>query len=154
MNREAVGECTAIFGAKEIEKENRNYSDNNDNTEVSIQHFPGSANITSSHHIFQMKYNVESEKLRFKCRLVPHVNRNLKTDDGRNELFTVQHPVIRAILSACVILGLSLDNIEIYGAFLQPKPFDRDVNARFPKNWTISKFTVWKLLKIAYDFAD
>lgn len=112
---------------KAIGKEKVNYAENEAYAEVNIKQLPKNANLISSHHFFQIKNDFESNKLKLNCRLVPHGNRDNEKDEVRKDSSTAQFPVIRAMLSACVILGFRLASIDISGAYLQSKPLTRDV---------------------------
>lgn len=107
----------------------------------------------SSHFFFQIKTDGESDRLKLKCRFVPHGNWDKEKDDIRKDSATAQFPFIRALLSAAVILRLRIATINISCAYLQV-PLNRDVYVRLPKGWTRSPFIVWKLLVPAYCLVD
>lgn len=61
---------------KAIQKEKDNFRDKKTFREVRIQDLPKNANLISSHCFFQVKLDAASDRLKLKCRLVPHGNRD------------------------------------------------------------------------------
>ena len=67
---------------------------------------PRNANVTSSHHFFQIRTDGPPEKLKLKCRLVPQGNRDSEKESLRTYSSTAKFPVIRLVLSLATIFVL------------------------------------------------
>lgn len=139
---------------KAIEKEKKAYIDNRAFEEVDIKTVPRDSNIISSHHFFVVKADGEKEKLKLKCRLVPHGNRDREKDSIRKDAATAQFAIIRLLLSFAAILQLSLATIDIQSAYLQSPNLTRTIFMRPPKGWTSSTGVLWRLLKPAYGLVE
>lgn len=139
---------------KAIQKEKDNYR--SAFQEVDVASLPRDANIITSHHFFGIKYDGQTEKLKLKCRMVPHGNKDQDKDLIRKDSATAQFPAIRLVFSTAVILGLDIASLDIKSAYLQAGRLSRErpVYVRPPKGWTSSWRTVWKLLKPAYGLVD
>ena len=114
---------------------------------------PGGANIISSHHFFQVKTDGEEDKLRLKCRMAPHGNRDRDKESVRKDSATTQFPVIRLVLSIAAVLNMVIATIDIKGAYLQGGYLSRDIYVRPPKGWA-AHGVLWRLLKPAYGIVE
>ena len=114
---------------------------------------PRGANIISSHHLFQVKTGGEEDKLRLKCRMVPHGDRDRDKESVRKASAIAQFPVIRLVLSIAAVLNMVIATIEIKGAYLQGGYFSRDIYFRPPKCWAVHG-VLWRLLKPAYGIVE
>ena len=99
--------CLSII-EKAIQNEKNNFIEKKAFREVNVKSLPKGANLISSHCFFQVKTDGESGKLKLKCRLVPHGNRDREKDKIRKDSATAQFPVIRSLLSAATIPNLRL----------------------------------------------
>lgn len=131
-----------------------NYKDKSEYREVNVRKLPKDANLISSHRFFPAKGDGESEILKLKGRLVPHVNRDKEKSFMRNDSTTVKFPVIRALSSAAAILQFSLGKIDISGSFVQSGPFNRNTYVCLPRSWTIKGFFLRKLVFPAYGLVE
>ena len=116
---------------KAIAKEKKNY--NGAYEELRISQLPPNANLISSHHLFQLKHEGETDKLELKCRLVPHGNRDRDRDSVRKDSATAQFPVIRIVLSIAAIVGMVLGSIDVKSAYIQGGWLTRNIFVRPPK---------------------
>ncbi len=115
---------------------------------------PRDSNIVSSHHFFVVKFDGESGKLKLRCRVVPHGNRDQLKNELRSDSSTAQFPVIRTVLSMAVIHKLKLATLDISKAYLQAGDLQRDIYMRPPTGWESSRGEVWKLMKPAYGLVE
>jgi len=122
--------------------------------EVDFRDLPPNANIISSHHFFEIKHDGEEGKLKLKCRLVPHGNRDNDKDKVRKDSATAQFPIIRLVLSTAALLGMSIGTIDIKSAYMQGGSLPRDIFMRPPKGWASSHRKVWKILKPVYGIVE
>ena len=137
---------------KAIENEKNNYKSSIE--PVCRFNLPGNANVVSSHHFFVVKFDGESGKLKLRCRVVPHGNRDQLKDDLRSDSSTAQFPIIRTVLSMAVIHKFTLATLDISKAYLQAGDLQRDIYMRPPTGWEASRGEVWKLLKPAYGLVE
>lgn len=137
---------------KSISKEKANYATAYE--ELDIASLPKEANLISSHHFFQVKHEGEKDKLKLKCRLVSHGNRDKEKDYIRKDSATAQFPIIRVVLSLVAVLQLSVATIDIKKAYMQGGYLSRDIYMRPPKGWASSSRKIWKLLKPAYGLVE
>ncbi len=79
---------TKNANAKEVAKYKDSVKD------VSRSSLPRSAYVASSHHFFNMKFDVGTRKLMLKCRTVPHGNKDDLKDEIRSDSSIAQLPVI------------------------------------------------------------
>ena len=139
---------------KAIADEKSNYHDAGAYKELHFREIPKGANVITSHHFFQIKNHAEEGRLRLKCRLVPHGNRDREKESVRKDSATAQFPIIRLLLSLATILSLSVASIDIKGAYLQAGSLPRDIYVRPPPGWASSPQMLWKLLKPAYGIVE
>ena len=139
---------------KAIDVELNNYKGKGAYTTVHKRGVPRDANIISSHHFFQIKTDGCPEKLKLKCRLVPHGNRDAEKESLRTDSSTAQFPVIRLVLSLATILRFAVSTIDITGAYLQAGEIKREIYMRPPRGWITSSKELWKLEKPAYGLVD
>ena len=139
---------------KAIDAELNNYKSKGAYTTVHKRGVPRDANLISSHHFFQIKTDGSPEKLKLKCRLVPHGNRDAEKESLRTDSSTAQFPVIRLVLSLATILRFAVSTIDITGAYLQAGEIKREIYMRPPRGWTASPGELWKLEKPAYGLVD
>ena len=94
---ESVSESVLEFGplwlvdkAISQEKENNKVKDRTDAAyePVDVPSLPKGSNIISSHAFYQVKKDGVDEKLKLKCRLVPHGNRYKQKDEIRKDSAT------------------------------------------------------------------
>lgn len=137
-----------------IEAERNNYIEQKAIEKVSIKSLPPRSNIISSHHFFKVKTHGETGKLRLKCRLVPHGNRDKDKDSIRSDSSTAQFLCIRILLSLATLFKFYISSIDISAAYLQAGPLKRDVYMRPPKSWTTHVDEIWKLIKPAYGLVE
>ena len=112
---------------KAIADEKSNYHDAGAYKELHFRQTPKGANVITSHHFFRIKNHAEEGRLRLKCRLVPHGNRDREKDSVRKDSATAQFPIIHLLLSLATILSLSVASIDIKGAYLQAGNLPRDI---------------------------
>ena len=139
---------------KAIQNEKNNFIEKKAFKQINVKSLPKGANLISSHCFLQIETDGESGKLKLKCRLVPHGNRDREKDKIRIDSATAQFPVIRSLLSAATILKLRFDTVDISGAYLQAGKLNRDVYVRVPDGWTSNKYVVWKLIVPAYGLPE
>ena len=139
---------------KAIRTEMENYRESGAYEEVDWRKLPRGSNIITSHHFFNIKTDGEAGRLKLKCRLVPHGNQDADKDKVRKDSQTAQFPIIRLILSLCVIFRFFLATLDIKSAYLQAGPMPRTIYVRTPKGWSTSRHALWKLLKPAYGIAE
>ena len=139
-----------------IVTEKANYMERGAYQPISIREVPRNSNIISSHHFFQVKRDGEASKLKFKCRLVPHGNRDVDKQSLRSDSSTAQFPCTRVLLSLAVLFHFDLASLEIATAYLQAGTLKRDIYIymRPPRDWTTYIDEVWKLLKPAYGLVE
>jgi len=139
---------------KAINKEKKNYKDKEAYVPVSIRSVPRQSNIISSHHFFQVKTDGSTDRLKLKCRLVPHGNRDSEKDSIRSDSSTAQFVCIRFLLSLASLLHFGIASLDISGAYLQAGKLQRDIYMRPPKGWTEYIDEVWKIVKPAYGLVE
>ena len=139
---------------KAIAKEKANYKEKNAYIPVSIRELPRRANIISSHHFFHIKTDGEEGKLKLKCRLVPHGNRDTEKESVRTDSSTAQFACIRMLLSLATFLHLTLASLDISAAYLQAGALGGDIYMRPLKGWTSFTDEIWKLIKPAYGLVE
>ena len=139
---------------KAILEEKKNFALNHAFEEWNIRALPRDANLISSHCFFQLKHDGTTDKLKLKCRLVPHGNRDKDKESLRKDSATAQFSSIRSLLSAAAILQLDLATIDVKIAYLQAGSLNRDVFVRLPHGWSPSPLIVWKLLVPAYGLVE
>ena len=137
-----------------IAKEKANYVERGAYQPVSIRDVPRNSSIISSHHFFQVKRDGEASKLKLKCRLVSHGNRDAEKQSLRSDSSTAQFPCIRVLLSLAVLFHFELASLDIAAAYLQAGMLERDIYMRPPRGWTKYIDEVWKLLKPAYGLVE
>ena len=137
---------------KAIAKEKENY--NGAYEELLISQLPPNANLISSHHFFQLKHEGETDKIKLKCRLVPHGNRDRDKGSVWKDSATAQFPIIRIVLSIAAIRGMDLGSIDVRSAYMQGGWPARNIFVRPPKGWTSLHRGIWKLLKPAYGIVE
>ena len=115
---------------------------------------PRNANVISSHHFFQIKTDGSPDKLKLKCRLVPHGSKDAEMESLRTDSSTAQFPVIRLVLSLATILRFAVSSIDITGAYIQAGEIQRDIYMRPPRGWSAHPGVLWKLEKPAYGLVD
>lgn len=98
---------------KAIEAEKRNFFEAKAHMLVSICKFPKNANIMSSHYFFVLKYQVEIGKLRLRCRLLPHGNRDYEKDLIRSDFSIVQFTCMQMLLSLVTLFQFDIESIDI-----------------------------------------
>ena len=121
--------------------------------EVNVKSLPRNSNIISSHHFFNVKNDGEADKLKLKCRMTPHGNKDLEKDMVRKDSRTAQFPVIRTLISICILLDFSFASLDIKSAYLQAGKFPRTIFVRPPKGWAKAGI-VWRILKPAYGLVE
>ena len=122
--------------------------------EWNIRALPRDANLISSHRFFQLKHDGTTDKLKRKCRLVPHGNRDKNKESLRKDSATAQFSSIRSLPSAAAILQLDLATVDVKSAYLKAGSLNRDVFVRLPRGWSPSPIIVWKLLVPAYGLVE
>ena len=122
--------------------------------EVKIKDLPKDANLITSHHFFQVKSDGTKGKLKLKCRLLPHGNKNKYKDEVRKESASAQFPIIRLVLSIAAFLGFTLASIDIKGAYLQGGSLGPDIFIYPPARWGSAGRIVWMLIKPAYGIVE
>lgn len=134
---------------KSIASEKGNYKDAFE--EVHYVSVSKNAKLITSHHFFQVKPEGEHRKLRSKCRMVPHGNKDQDKELIRKDSATTQFPIIRLVLSLAAILQMSIASIHITKAYLQSGKLrrSRPLYVRNPKGWASSTRKVWILLRPA-----
>ncbi len=91
---------------KAKQQEYKNYMDS---VQIfSLSSLPRSANIVSFPHFFKVKFHGETGKLKLKCRIVPHGNKNQLKDEIRSESSIAQFPIIRMVLSMAALHKLKI----------------------------------------------
>ena len=113
--------------------------------EVNVRSLPRNSNIISSHHFFNVKNDGEADKLKLKCSMTPHGNKDLEKDMVRKDSRTAQFPVIRTLISICILLEFSFASLDIKSAYLQ--------FVRPPKGWA-KPGIFWRILKPAYGLVE
>ena len=139
---------------KSIQAEKENYTSKKVYISVHRKDVPPRSNTISSHHFFQVKTDGTPDKLKLKCRLVPHGNRDAEKDSVRTDSATAQFPVIRILLSLATILRLKISAIDIRGAYLQAGELKRDIYMKPPRGWESFVGEIWKLIKPAYGLVE
>ena len=139
---------------KAIAKEKANYKEKEAYRPVSIRSLRRGSNIISSHHFFHVKTDGEEGKLKLKCRLVPHGNRDAEKDSICKDSATAQFDCIRLLLSLATIFHLTLASLDVSAAYLQAGRLGRDIYMRPPKGWSSFIDEVWKLVKPAYGLVE
>ena len=134
------------------EKERMNYESAIDI--VNRRNIPRNSNIISSHHFFTIKHDGESNKLKLKCRIVPHGNRDAEKEDIRSDSSTAQFSAIRSVLSLAAIFKLKLATIDISKAYLQSGELEREIYMRPPDTFMKQPGELWKLKKPAYGLVE
>ena len=137
-----------------IAKEKVNYVERGAYQPVFIRDVPRNSNIISSHHFFQVKRDGEASKLKLKCRLVPHGNRDAEKQSLRSDSSTAQFPCIRVLLSLSVLFHFELASLDMAAAYLQAGMLEREIYMRPPRGWTKYIDEVWKLLNPAYGLVE
>ena len=120
---------------KAIHKERQNYVNQQAFVPVSIKSIPRSANVITSHHFFRIKKDGEEDKLKLKCRHLPHGNRDAEKDNLRTDSSTAQFTPIRTLCSIAALLRLKLAALDFTGSYLQAGELLRDIFMRPPKGW-------------------
>ena len=138
---------------KSIDTEKENYFAEGAYEEVDIKTLPRNANIISSHHFFQVKHDGSADKLKLKCRMTPHGNKDDDKDSVRKDSRTAQFPIIRTLICLCALLDISFATLDIKSAYLQAGKFPRTVFVRPPKGWA-KLGIVWRILKPTYGLAE
>ena len=133
---------------KAIAKEKENY--NGAYEELHISQLPPNQNFISSHHFFQLKHEGETDKLKLKCRLVPHGNQDRDKESVQKGSATAQFLIIRIVLPIAAILGMALGSIDVKSACMQGGWLTRNIFVLLPKGWISLDRGIWKLLKPAY----
>ena len=139
---------------KAISKEKANYKEKNAYIPMSIRSLPRRSNIISSHHFFHIKTDGKEGKLKLKCRLVPHGNRDAEKESVRTDSSTARFACIRLLLSLATILHFTIASLDISAAYLQAGALGRDIYMRPPKGWTAFIDEIWKLVKPAYGLVE
>lgn len=122
--------------------------------ETPARQLPRNANIISSHHLFEVKNDGASEKLKLKCRLVLHGNKDVDRDWIRKDSMTAQFPVIRIVLSISVFMNFGIVTLDVNKAYFQSRDLQRDAFVRPPRSWSAKPGMYWKLIKPAYGLPD
>lgn len=115
---------------------------------------PKCSNLIGLHHFFDVKNDGKDDKLKLKCRLTPHGNRDKDKKDIRKDSSTAQFPIIRLTLSIFSILQFSITTLDVKSTYLQRGSISRDVCIRPPKGWTKSRFIAWKLKNYTYKLVE
>ena len=76
-----------------------NYKNAEAYEEVNLDDIERGANLISSHQFFTVKNDGESGKLKLKCRMVPHENRDKEKELVRKDSSTAQFPILRLLIS-------------------------------------------------------
>ena len=139
---------------KAIAKEKANYKDKDAYVSMAIRSLPRRSNVISSHHFFHVKTDGEEGRLKLKCRLVLHGNRDSDKDSVRTDSSTAQFGCIRLLLSVATIFQFAIASLDISGAYLQAGDLGRDIYMRPPKGWTSFIDEVWKIVKPAYGLVE
>ena len=121
---------------------------------ISIREEPRNSNIISSHHFFQVKRDSEASKLKLKCQLVSHGNRDADKQSLRSDSSTAQFSCIRVLLFLAVLSQFDLASLDIAAAYLQAGTLKRDIYMRPPRGWATYIDEMWKLLKPAYGLVE
>ena len=138
---------------KAINNEKQNYKLAKAYEEVPLSSLAKDANIITSHHFFEVKFDGLLEMLKLKCRLVPHGNKDRDKESLRTDSATAQFPIIRIVISTSVILGFKLAFIDIKSAYLQAGDLPRLIYVKPPPGWAPPGM-VWRLLKPAYGLVE
>ena len=138
---------------KAIETEKQNYFSEGAYEEVKLNTLPRNANIISSQHFFQIKTDGAADKLKLKCRMTPHGNKDDDKDTVRRDSRKAQFPIIRTFICVCILLDFSFATLDIKSAYLQAGKFPRTIFVRPPKGWA-EPGIVWRILKPAYGLVE
>ena len=139
---------------KTVHAELRNYKGKGAHSTVHRRGAPRNASIISSHNFFQTKINGSPDRLKLKCCLVPHGNKDSEKELLRTDSSNAQFPVIRLVLSLETILRFAVSSIDITGAYIQAGETQRDIYMRPPPKWSTYPGELWKLEKPAYVLVD
>lgn len=115
---------------------------------------PHRSNTICSHHFFQVKTYREEGKLKLKCRLVLHGNRDVENHLQRTDSSTAQLIVIRLLLLLAALLYFHLASLGISGAYLQSYDLERDIYMRPLWGWTDFIHEIWEIVNLAYGLVD
>ncbi len=74
-----------------------------------------------------MTFDGETGKLKLKCPIVPHGNKDDLKGEIRSDSSTAQFPIIRTVLSIAAFQNLRIATLEIYKAYLQAAYLERDI---------------------------
>ncbi len=113
---------------------------------------PRSANIVSSHHFFNGKFNGENGKLKPKCRIVPLGNKHDLKDEIGSDSSTAQFLIIRTVLSMAVLHMLRIVTFHVSKVYPQAGYLERDM--RPPNGVDSQPREFWKFLKPAYGLVE
>ena len=133
-----------------IAKEKGNYLERGAYQPISIRDMPRNSNIIGSHHFFQVKRDVEANKLKLRCRLVPHGNRDADKQSLRTNSSTIKFTSLWLLLSLAVLFHFNMASLDIAADYLQAGTLNRYIYMRPPQGWIKYIDEVWKLLKPAY----
>ena len=137
---------------KAMQKEHRNnWQDAYE--EINDKDVPRNSNIISSHALFKIKES-EDDSLVMKARFVLHGNRDREKNDIRKDSASADMTIFRLVLSLGVILNFTFGVADIKGAYMQSGPAKREIYVRPPKDWTTTRHTLWKLLKLPYGIVE
>ena len=112
---------------KSIATEKDNLTRTKAYVEVAHKDIQKNGNIICSHHFFNVKQDGEQDKLKLKCRLVPHGNKDVDKDEVRKDSATAQFSIIRLLLSLAVIFQFNIASLDVKSAYLQAGEFPRDI---------------------------
>ena len=119
---------------------------------IERRNLPPRPNIVHSHALFTIKLESQ-ERLRLKCRLVPHGNRDGERHTVRKDSNSASLFAIRLLLSLSALLKLRLFSVDIKGAYMQARPLSRRIFMCPPKSWGFAH-TVWELIRPAYGIVE
>ena len=109
--------------------------------ELHIRDIPKNANLISSHCFFQIKFDGHDKKLKLKCRLVPHGNKDKEKDNIRSDSSTAQFTVIRALLT-------SIDLDVFFAEFRMALSLVGSIAAQHARLWLMKGENVANILLI------
>ncbi len=113
-----------------------------------------SANIVPSHHFFSVKYDGAQGKLKLKCRIAPHSNRDDPKDEIRSDSSTTQFPIIRTVLSMAALHKLKIATLDIFKACPQARYLQRYIYMRPLAGFKSRPGELWKILKPAHGLVE
>jgi len=153
----SVSESTLQFAPEWIIEKSKRKERDNYKEAIQITHrrdIPRNSNVISSHYFFVVKHDGESGKLKLKCRIVPHGNRDKEKDDIRSDSQTAQFPVIRSVLSISALFKLKLATLDISKAYMQSGDLSREIYMRPPDAFMTNRGELWKIIKPAYGLVE